>query len=95
MTVRIMGGQAAVTPEISEKKEETAVIPDEKPEISFSVPERVSFAAGKRRSGLGFGNIVFVQLVLSGLAAAGIWAGMTFGSGDVREVCVRIAELLG
>ncbi len=88
-----MGGQAAVTPETIEKKEETAVIPAEKPEISVSVPARVSFASGKRRSVIGFGNIVFIQLVLSGLAAVGTWAGLTFGSGEVREVCGRIAEL--
>ena len=94
MTVRIMGGQAAVTPETREEKKEPAAIPDEKPEVGISAPPRISFAPGKRRTGLGFGNIVFVQLVLSGLAAAGIWAGITFGSGEVRAVCVRIAELL-
>ena len=48
----------------------------------------------KRRRNMSFGDIVFVQLLVSALLAAGLWAGSTFGGDEIRAVCERVTGLL-
>ena len=103
MTVNVMTGENGVkktadaVPEREAKPEMTGQADwhAEKP-VVYTRPEDVySFSSiGRRRRSKGsFGNILFVQLILSALFAVGIWAGGTFGGEDIRGVCEGIAEL--
>lgn len=101
MTVKVMAGETAVhtgtirVPEpYADVKEDTkAGQAAEKPTV-YTPEQEVYIPRYKtsRRRG-SFGSVLFMQLLLSALFAFGLWAGCVFGSGDIREVCVRITEL--
>ena len=103
MTVNVMTKEGVVTrtaePAAASETEPEMTGQDgfqtEKP-IVYTRPEDVySFpsASSRRRRNGSFGNILFVQLILSALFAVGIWAGGTFGGDDIRAVCESLAEL--
>ena len=81
---------AAVTAgERRTEKEPLVYLPAER---AYEVP-RVRFRGTIRRRNMPFGGAVLVQLALAGAAAAALWAGLTFGREEVKQVCVNIAEL--
>lgn len=51
------------------------------------------FASARRRKRGSFGNIIFLQLVLSAVIALGVWAGKTFGGEEIRSVCESVIRL--
>ena len=94
MTVRIMpDGTATVVPQAEKEQEKTA---EKATEQEFTSAPFVyeSLHTERKRKGTGsFGDVVFVQLVLSVILAAGLWAGCTFGSGEIKTICLNLAEL--
>ena len=106
MTVKIMGGEAAldaVIPAAPEKKE-PPVKPEMRPELtekpvvflpetqeSDNIPS-VRYTAGTARKS-GFGGIVFAQLIITAAVGAGLWAACAVGFGQAGEICERLIKL--
>lgn len=98
MTVKVMNGAAAIETPLPAEKEVSPA--DAQPVIkapAVYIPEETPAAdiprSYRRRRTGSFGDILFVQLILSVLLGAGLWAGKVFGSGEVSALCERIAEL--
>ena len=98
MTVKVMAGEAAVSAPEAVRPPEKSVShqPDELFPVTAGEGEYVSRRASHRRHARGsFGDVLFVQLILSVLLAGGVWSGLTFGGDEVREICVSIMKLFG
>ncbi len=98
MTVKVMSAGAVTVPrEVpvpTERAEEQPVQETGQDEAApYAYTESVYRRAASRRRTVGFGDIVFVQLVLSALLAVGLWAGSAFGSPEISGICARVAEL--
>ena len=105
MTVKVMTYGGLPEKEKPEKAaEKAAAVTAEEPhtekeplvylpaESAYELP-RVRFRGSNRRRNMPFGGTVLVQLALACAAAAALWAGLTFGREEVKQVCVNIAEL--
>jgi len=98
MTVKVMAGGAAVQPV-------NAPVPDVSPqERAEHVPDVLDYGdaayisrrvSRRRRARGSFGDVLFIQLILSALLAGGVWSGLTFGGDEVREICKSIMKLFG
>ena len=89
MTVKVMAGEAAVERKLPELKETE--------DRMYISPENMYISDNRRkhRARGSFGDVLFVQFVLSALLAVGVWAGMTFGDSRITEICTGIADLFG
>lgn len=106
MTVKVMAGEAAVeapeTARLTGKsvRERVADPPVEQKQSDLlweaGGGEYISRRVSRRRRARGsFGDVLFVQLILSALLAGGVWSGLTFGGDEVREICISIMKLFG
>lgn len=106
MTVKVMtntGGAAVMTakeaenvkPEMPAEQEPETVkaplvyLPAEQ---GYDIP-RVRLRRTSRRKTVSFGGIILVQTAVSCVLAGALWAGMSFGSGELISVLTGIAEL--
>lgn len=92
MTVQVMSGTAAAEAPaagIIDKKIEKPYVYSP-PEAAYSAPVR-QFAPSRRKAG--FGGVLALQLTLSAVLGAGLWAGSVFGDDGVRAVCEEISAL--
>ena len=97
MTVKVMNAGEVPVPETDgrtpeTRQEEKAPLVYLPAERGYEVPE-IRLRRTSRRKNMTFGGTVIVQLALSCAAAAALWAGLSFGGEEVKEVCVNIAEL--
>ena len=101
MTVKVMAGEAAVERKLPELKETENIGgqagKEENRERMYIPPENMYISDNRRkhRARGSFGDVLFVQFVLSALLAVGVWAGMTFGDSRITEICTGIADLFG
>ena len=102
MTIKIMGGEAALEAPLTvkEKEKEPAISGQteqaEKPVVFFpetdaNIPT-VRRSVGRARKS-GFFGIVFAQLVITAITGTGLWAACAFGIGQAGEICERLVML--
>lgn len=91
MTVKVLSDftAAAVIPQEEVVPEK---MPDPQKVVAPAVYETVHTIRKKRATG-GLGDVLFVQLLLSVLLSAGLWAGLRFGSEEIKAICAGITEL--
>ncbi len=102
MTIKIMGGEAALeAPLTVNEKEKDHVISEqteqvEKPVVFFpetdaNIPT-VRRSAGRTRKS-GFFGVVFAQLVMTAIIGIVLWAACALDIGQAGEICERLAML--
>ena len=86
-------GTAAVVHQEEKEQEKTPGKAEEHEYLSAPIVYEPLRTARKRKGAGSFGDVMFVQLVLSVIFAAGLWAGCTFGSEEIKTVCLSLTEL--
>ena len=99
MTVKVMSAGELPRRTVQPVPEQGKSVPEpgeiEKP-VVYVPPQETPHRVSRRRRVTGsFGDVVFMQLVLSAVLLGALWAGSTFGGAELRELCGRITELFG